>query len=661
MRRLARLLTESVEAEQRRLEVAQRRWHTPLREIVPMTDRAGKPAKAGGAKPAGGGKGGKGLRAWQADRAVRSLNELEQRLYADLRSHHKAFSASAATKKKRRAARAAEAPQTSTWLAKAGEGLASADGAAGGGAKRAKLARKKASSDDDDDDDSDDSDDARKRKRWWGTRTPKKQKKQVEEATLDSVLAALLTPAAWKAWVKEARARAAAAAEDAKYGDSMHEGQKLVRAVLPAAAAELGDVRAAQEAARALRSLSTDEHDGDAAWEDDDARRALELRALAESTFWHELAAAVPSLIDLVVSADDAMRTRLGRALRAACSHYVAAAQRPERSPLVAIHHHPRLIGLRYAPLLREEHRPLLLRFLALLAAATEELRTREALLVVPMRPPPFMGPPVQPPTGALVPPPPTLARPKQLHPPEPSAAPSAEAADGAPAAALAAGAAARAAARAADDAEARSFVRPHLMSPPRGAPNGPKVKPPPRLCDIAALTPIRPARMLAPQQLATLRQLLRRIAAATAADQQRAPPSAAGLLNEFGSVVRKAVPSLSMGRATEGSAREVAASGAGSETAGSEAADSEEEEEGAEPATWWARRQRRRRLEEKRRRKEQKEFKAYWSKAQKGHAPEGAAGEDDGEDGGEEPEAVGPNDETRVAVDDAWSAWADI
>ena len=74
---------------------------------------------------------------------------------------------------------------------------------------------------------------------------------------------------------------------------------------------------------------------------------------MGRSTFWHELAYAAPSLIDLLVTADDEARVRIGRAMRAACTHYVGAAEKPERSPLVAVHNHPRLLGLRYAPLVR--------------------------------------------------------------------------------------------------------------------------------------------------------------------------------------------------------------------------------------------------------------------------------------------------------------------
>ena len=39
------------------------------------------------------------------------------------------------------------------------------------------------------------------------------------------------------------------------------------------------------------------------------------------------------------------------------CKAVSSVSQRPERSPLVAVHGHHRLVGLRYAPLVREVHR----------------------------------------------------------------------------------------------------------------------------------------------------------------------------------------------------------------------------------------------------------------------------------------------------------------
>ena len=50
-----------------------------------------------------------------------------------------------------------------------------------------------------------------------------------------------------------------------------------------------------------------------------------------------------PSALAVVSKlADDAARLKIGRVLRALCRHYVAAAQQPERSPLVSAHGHPR-------------------------------------------------------------------------------------------------------------------------------------------------------------------------------------------------------------------------------------------------------------------------------------------------------------------------------
>ena len=144
-----------------------------------------------------------------------------------------------------------------------------------------------------------------------------------------AMLRPFLTPAAAKTWAQRVQERVTlgGASMTAPEDEADEDEGGLLRAVLPAALAELDRTRAAQVAARALRSIQMDGLDdlGDGRRRRQssvaDARqRTSELRALAESTFWHELAHAAPSLIDLVVLADDTMRLRLGRALRAACA-----------------------------------------------------------------------------------------------------------------------------------------------------------------------------------------------------------------------------------------------------------------------------------------------------------------------------------------------------
>ena len=163
----------------------------------------------------------------------------------------------------------------------------------------------------------------------------------------------------------------------------------MQRSRLEAAADDLESISRSQRAASDLHELATDTHDGDAAvLPTEGGARAAELVALSEATFWNELAHAVPALIDLIVisgaTEDDESLLRIGRALRSLCRRCVYAAERPERASLVADHGHPRLLGLRYAPLVREVHRPLLLRFLVGQGTEVDELRAREPMRVVP-------------------------------------------------------------------------------------------------------------------------------------------------------------------------------------------------------------------------------------------------------------------------------------
>ena len=546
VRQLHALLTQSLEEAQSRQRLTRAKWRTSLRDLIPSSDR-GKHTRGGraGVVPAGGAR----ALARGTSHKVSSMYELEARLCADLRGHAKAEEARWARQEKAaRAARTAKArqgyetPKVSSWLAKAGEGLMSmrsdrggkrahggaqggrAGGGAAGGAVRGA---------------------ARAADAFAAPRTAAQLAAAYADqrrATMTAMLRPFLTPAAAKTWAQRVQERVTlgGASMTAPEDEADEDEGGLLRAVLPAALAELHRTRAAQVAARALRSIQMDYQmevlddlgDGRRRRQSsvaDARRRTSELRALAESTFWHELAHAAPSLIDLVVLADDTMRLRLGRALRAACALYVAAAETPDRSVLES--GHPRLVGLRYAPLVREEHRPLLLRFLVQLARATEELRTRDALMIVPMRPPPFMGPPTIGPIGELVPPRPTLAQPALSHAQLHSAGAGSHVGIDAP--------------------PLRSFVRPSSMGPPMGAPTGARAKPPAVLRSVGVLRLMRPARMLAPQQLATLRQLLRRIAAATD-DNQTKPgamrPGALRALRDLGSVARIAGSRLTQG-----------------------------------------------------------------------------------------------------------------
>ena len=170
---------------------------------------------------------------------------------------------------------------------------------------------------------------------------------------------------------------------------------------------------------------------------------------------------------------------------------------------MVVDHGHPRLVGLRYAPLVRETHRPLLLRFLVEQSVEVDTLRLREPMKVVHMKPPGFMGPPSKAPLGAMAKPPSTLPEPLQL-------VATIDAGNG-----------------------MVGFARPLSMAPPKGAPSGmlpggmpPGGMPPGGMpsCEGAPSKPQRPSEssalvsreMVAPQQLATMSQLLRRIATAT-------------------------------------------------------------------------------------------------------------------------------------------------
>lgn len=443
VRSLAALLTRTIAAEEARA-AAQKRSHFADREAVPQSDRHHRPALRADAV---------GAHAHDGDhREAHSLEGLAARLRADLQS---AKAASKAAAKAHRAAwghngrrggsqaqaREAERPQASLWLARPGEGLAAARPAASDAGADAQDGHGAAAS-----------------------------------ASPTAVMAAILRPAAAKLWE----------------GACLDAAGERRRARLDLAAAHYHAVARAQRIARALRHLSSDVHDGAAAWADDEETRATELLVLAESTFWHELGHAIPALIDLIAKADRPMRLRIGRALRATCKHYVAAAQRPDRSPLVADHGHPRLLGLRYAPLVREVHRPLLLRFLVEQGAELDELRQRKEMRIVRLAPPSFMGPPTGPPTGDAIPAPLSLPAPSQLI------------------AAIDAG------------NGTVGFARPHSMRPPRGVPLGerthtaPRRPPQPR-----EATSLVTREMLAPQKLASMSQLLRRVATATAENAQ--------------------------------------------------------------------------------------------------------------------------------------------
>ena len=237
----------------------------------------------------------------------------------------------------------------------------------------------------------------------------------------------------------------------------------------------------------------------------DASRRRHALTSLAEATFWQELAYAAPALLDVIASTrDQRVWRRVGRALRAACKRCVASAEAPRRSALLAVHGHARLVGLRYAPLVREVHRPLLLRFLVEQAVEVDEIRARAPLKVVHLPPPPFMGPPSRPPTGQMAPPPTELPEPSQIE----------AAVEGGGGGAAAMG-------------YARAPIR---MGPPKGKPSAdvggggaadvlgvplpPPVLPPP------TETPQLVVReMLAPQKLSSMTQLLRRVATAMDVD----------------------------------------------------------------------------------------------------------------------------------------------
>ena len=64
-------------------------------------------------------------------------------------------------------------------------------------------------------------------------------------------------------------------------------------------------------------------------------------------------------------------------------------------------------------------------------------------------------------------------------------------------------------------------------MKPPVGRPQGPKVSPAPVASRVDEVPAVRPDKMLAPQQLATLRQLLRRLASATEEERSGEPKQA--------------------------------------------------------------------------------------------------------------------------------------
>lgn len=241
-----------------------------------------------------------------------------------------------------------------------------------------------------------------------------------------------------------------------------------------------------------------------------------ELHAIAEATFWHELAHAIPGLVDLLVVSDDVMRKRIGRALRAACRQALVAAERPERSALVSVHRHPRLLGLRYAPLVREVHRPLLLRFLVHQGVDVDRLRARAPLKVVHLQPPPFMGPPSGPPSGVIVAPPGTQPDPQQLVSALQRHADDEKEDDEQDDANKDAGAGAGAAGADGGGGTVIGLARPHSMGPPRFGPCGEWVVAPEKPARPKEEEEIASKEMLAPQKLAHMRQLMRRIATAT-------------------------------------------------------------------------------------------------------------------------------------------------
>ena len=478
VRSLAGLIAKSIEVGNAQAHVS-RRWHASSREVVPTSDRGGKPNGRTGAAARG---------VKENDERVQSMESLASRLRADLRSAEasRARQKKVAAKARAKASKTGTAavPETSCWLAKPGEGRVDTSAAAGGTAiggnnkRRAKRAAAKGGAD-------------------------------RSGATLDELMA-ILTPESTKTWSMH------------RLTQQLAHGEEAQRS-LSALSASLGAARLSQDAARALRDMIDDEDAAEVALAKQETVRLAELRALAESTFWHELAQAAPSLIDLLVTADDAMRAKLGRVLRAMCIVYMEAADDPERSPLVADHTHPRLLGLRFAPLVREVHRPLLLRFLTQTAAETDELRTREAVVIVRLRPPPFMGPPSKPPMGAMV------GAPLRLTPLTQGASSQAEGggSDGAGSDSSSPG---------------RSLARPISMRPPSGAPRGEWMSAPRTPVPPNTMAPIRPATMLAPQQLAMLRQLLRRVAAATKEESAFSAPSKVSLLQDLSSVAKYAL-----------------------------------------------------------------------------------------------------------------------
>ena len=318
----------------------------------------------------------------------------------------------------------------------------------------------------------------------------------------------MLTPTANRAFLELIAASKASAEGAEEEGDDdealrRRDATRLLRGVqarsrLEAAADDLESISRSQRAASDLHELATDTHDGDAAvLPTEGGARAAELVALSEATFWNELAHAVPALIDLIVisgaTEDDESLLRIGRALRSLCRRCVYAAERPGARALVADHGHPRLLGLGYAPLVREVHRPLLLRFLVGQGTEVDELRTREPMRVVRLEPPSFMGPPATPPLGAMAKPPSRLPEPRQLV-----------------------GSGRRRQGCRRWDGQLRA---PPLNGTPQGGAwgSGPKAPPtalqrPSERSQLAS----RACDMIAPQKLATMSQLMRRVAAAT-------------------------------------------------------------------------------------------------------------------------------------------------
>ena len=196
---------------------------------------------------------------------------------------------------------------------------------------------------------------------------------------------------------------------------------------LAAMASDAAGVSRAQHAARALHSLSDNLYhesvgamtarmeaaNGTAA--ERQQRRETRKRAITEAMFWEELAHAMPALIDTIVKMDDAAtRRRVGRMLRNACWQVVDASEHPESSTINSVHHHPRLLNLRYAPIVREVHRPLLLSFFVQNAVEVEKQKQREPIQIVRLRPPAFMGPPSRAPVGGMAAPPGRLSEPKE-------------------------------------------------------------------------------------------------------------------------------------------------------------------------------------------------------------------------------------------------------